>query len=402
MHFTWRDQPAPAVQADPDHTAVTASSGPIDGQTLANSVLDAARALGLDLARQGAAPPHIRTLTITTPDPDAFDAALPEIDLLYREILGGNFGDIALVKGDSVTFTAVAHVPPASKDPVYLDYDAAKLSMEYSPRVSVPEASQIMAAWRVDGTAHQETRTAEISYGPDSAHTIDLYLPQGVKNAPLHVYIHGGYWQALDKKDNAHLCRKIVEAGIAIAALNYPLCPPASIGDIVTDCRTALAHLYQTADQNGYDADWITISGHSAGGHLVAMLAATHWPQIDPDLPRDLIKGTVSISGLFDLEPLRHIGLNNALRLTENDARTLSPMLLNLVSNAPFVAAVGGAESDEFRRQSQDYADHWRDRRKDIDYLELPDLNHFTVVEALADTHSLLYKKVVEIAKPKA
>ncbi|HAE01894.1 MAG TPA: hypothetical protein DCG04_10645, partial [Rhodospirillaceae bacterium] len=185
--FTWRDQPAPAIQADPNHTAVTATSGPIEGQTLTEDVLAAARALGLDLARQGAAPPHIRTLTITTPDPDAFDAALPEIDLLYREILGGNFGEITLIKGESLSFTAVAHIPPVTEYPVYLDYDAASLSREYSPRVSVPEAAQIMAAWRVDGTAHQKTRTAEISYGPDGAHTIALYLPQGVKNAPLHV-----------------------------------------------------------------------------------------------------------------------------------------------------------------------------------------------------------------------
>ncbi|MDF1748519.1 MAG: alpha/beta hydrolase [Alphaproteobacteria bacterium] len=401
MHLTWRDQPAPAVDVMPGHTSINATSGQIETTPLADAVLDAARALGRDLASKGAAPPHIRTLTISTTDPKSFEAALPEIGLLYREILGGNFGDIALVKGDSFNFTAVAHIPPVSKEVVFMDYDRAELSAEYSPRISVPEAPQIMAAWRVDGTEHQKTRSAEVSYGTDTAHKIDLYLPKGIKAPPLHVYIHGGYWQALDKKDNGHLCRNLVEEGIAVATLNYPLCPPATIGDIVTDCRNALAYLYQTAEQNGYNGEWITISGHSAGGHLVAMLAATHWPQIDPDLPRDLIKGTVSISGLFDLEPLRHIGLNNALRLTEDDARTLSPILLNLVSNAPFIAAVGGAESEEFRRQSLDYADHWRDRRKDIDYLELPGLNHFTAVEALADTDSPLYKKVVELAKPK-
>jgi arylformamidase len=401
MHFSWRSQPAPAVDVKSGYTAVTATSGPIDSAPLTEAVLDAARALGRDLAKQGAAPPHIRTLTITSPDTEAFEATLPEIDLLYREILGGNFGEIALLQGDTLEFSAVAHIPPVSDIPVYMDYDAAELSIEYSPRISVPEAADIMAAWRTDGSGHQVNRSTEISYGPNGAHTIDLFLPEGVETPPLHIYIHGGYWQALDKKDNGHLCKKLVEAGIAVAALNYPLCPPAQIGDIVTDCRNAVAHLYKSAQQHGYDGDWITISGHSAGGHLVAMLASTHWAQIDPDLPRDLIKGTVSISGLFDLEPLRHIGLNNALRLTEEDAKILSPILLNLVSNAPFIAAVGGAESDEFRRQSLDYADHWRDRRKPIEYMELPGLNHFTAVEALADPQSPLYQKVVELAKPK-
>ncbi len=395
MLITWRDKSAPAPTPGPEDRAVTATSGDFPDTDLEAGLYAAARALGADLARQGAAPPHIRSLTIQTPDPAAFEAMLPALDLMYREALGGNFGQVALLAGDSLTLTANALVPPESKEIVFGSYTAAELSFQYSPRATVSDAADIMARWRVEGSAWQKSRTAELHYGTKPSQTLDIYIPDGVKSPPLHVYIHGGYWQALDKRDNGHLCAELVKAGVAVAVLNYSLCPPGTISDIITECREALKLLHGIAGEYGCDRDRITASGHSAGGHLVAMLASTHWPQIDPDLPRDLIKGVVSISGLFDLEPLRHTGLNNALGLTEETARQSSPVFLNLVATGPFIAAVGGDESDEFRRQSRDYADHWADRRKDIRYLECPGLNHFTIADSLADPESELFQAVL-------
>lgn len=399
MQIEWRGKPAPDISAETGKSVW--AEGTSNETDLKGGFLRAAAALGRDLAAKGAAPAHIERLTIAVPDTEAFMAALKDMDLLYREALAGNSGLVALIESDgAIRLQAQAVIPPASNEIVFAGYTRSDLNRQYSPRATVPEAPDIMARWRREGTANQAKRSAVLNYGADDARAIDIFLPSsgGEDRPPLHVYIHGGYWQALDKRDNGQFGAGLVEAGIAVAVLNYPLCPPATVGGIVTDCRDALACLYQEADKYGYDRDWITISGHSAGGHLVGMLAATDWTSVHKDLPRDLIKGTVAISGLFEVEPLVHTGLNKALRLTVEQAREISPIRYPVVSPGPIIAAVGGAESDEFRRQSRDYVDHLLGQGVQASYLELPGLNHFTAVEAMADRESVLYTKTVELA----
>ena len=399
MEFDWFDTSAP-MPTCPEGSIVVNAEGRSAEQDPKTAFLEAARNLGRDLASNGAAPPFIRHLTIAVPDPAALRQDVIDYDLLYREALGGTFGKVALMKSDQGTvLQAAAIVPPKDDAAKFRGMDSATLNFQYSPRATVPEAPEIMASWRIDGAAFQKTRTAELTYGPDAKHRIDLYMPDGVSKPPLHVFIHGGYWQAVDKRDNGQFCRELVKAGLAVATLNYPLCPPATIRAIVADCQDAIALLYRDASKYGYDADHITVSGHSAGGHLTAMMAATDWTHLSSDLPSDLIKGSIPISGLFELEPLRHTGLNAALRLTEEEAEDLSPVFHDIRSPGPIVAAVGGAESDEFKRQSHEYVHAFGARGAHIRYLELPNLNHFTVVAALADVNSDLYKSVVEIAK---
>jgi len=157
--------------------------------------------------------------------------------------------------------------------------------------------------------------------------------------------------------------------------------------------------LWDTAERNGFDVSRLTVSGHSAGGHLAAMMAATDWPLVDATLPNDFIKGTIPISGLFDLEPLRFTGINAALGLTAETAREASPIHLSAISKGPIVAAVGGAESDEFRRQSKDFVADWGAKGAEISYLEVDGKHHLSVVEAMNDETSPLYKKVVELVR---
>lgn len=401
MQIEWTNQSAP--EADSGNSTLIRAEGRAAAPNLKDAFLEAAKALGRNLAGQGATPANIEFLTISVPDMAAFQADLTNFDLLYREALGGNSGRVGLIEApDQVILTAQAVVPPVSDEIVFGGYTRSQLNREYSPRATVPEAPDIMARWRMDGTAHQASRSAELSYGKDPAHGIDLFMPsppsRGTAPPPLHAYIHGGYWQALDKRDNCQFGIPMVEADIAFAAINYPLCPPATVSEIVIACRAALACLYRCAADFGYDAGRITISGHSAGGHLVGMLAATDWPALDDGLPADLIKGTIAISGLFEVEPLVHTGLNKALGLTVDAAKEVSPILLPALPDGPVIAAVGGAESDEFRRQSRDYVDLLTRNGVDAEYLEMPGLNHFTAVEALADPESNLYKTVVKMA----
>lgn len=401
MQIRYRDREAPLPEDIPTgHRLVRVRGDGSEEEDLKAGFLAAAKQVGAALAAEGASPFHIRTLTIRMPEPARFEAAFDDFDLLYREALSGNSGQVALLPGDGPALEAQAIIPPPPSGPVYRDYDTAALNAQYSPRVSVPEAPEHMAAWRVDGSRFQAGhRTVEIPYGPDPKHRLDLYLPEdAAPGMPVHAYIHGGYWQALDKRDNAHLGAALLNDGIAVAALNYPLAPEASMIEIVSACETALATLWAEASNHGCDPNRITISGHSAGGHLVAMLAATDWPTLFDGVPADLVKGTVAISGLFDLEPLRHTGMNAVLRLSEVDAIQLSPLKRPIVSPGPVVAAVGGAESDEFRRQSRGYADAKTADGHTVRYVELNGLNHFTAAEALADRNSDLYRITRQIA----
>lgn len=394
MQIEWKDQPVPTPPLPEGFRAVQAEAvAPADCTDLRAALFVAAQRLGGDLVRQGASPGHIKTLAIKTADPGAFEADLRELGLRFREALGGNMGDVALIGSQGpLTLNALALVPPQSDDTVFGPYTVDELNRQYSPRSSVPEAGDIMAQWRVDGIAYQENRTAELIFGDTAEEGADLYMPDGTDPPPLHVFIHGGYWQALSKRDNAQLTEALVQAGIAVAVVEYPLAPPAKVGEIIQTCQKVIAGLYRSAGSHGYDSQRITISGHSAGGHLVAEMAATDWPALGADLPVDLIKGTVAISGLFDLEPLRHTGLNNALRMDAAEAAALSPLTRPIRATGPYVAAVGGAESDEFRRQSRDFADRKTAEGTEVSYLELPGLNHFTVVEALNDPASPLFQ----------
>ncbi len=401
MQPTFFNEKPPAPQFGPDVRIVTATGSATFGEnmTLRAIFLTALGSLGADLRRNGVVPADIRTLAIHVPDTKAFMDDLVELDLLYREMLGGNAGTVGLLTSDGVvSIEAVLAVSPPSYAPVYRGLTKAEVNREYSPRAIVPEAADIMANWRIQGTAFQKTRTAEIYYGSDPKHAIDLYLPENKEKPPIMIFIHGGYWQALDKRDNSHLCAALVDAGVAVASVNYPLCPPSSIAEIIRDCQTAAAVLYRNEEGFGYDATRITVCGHSAGGHLAAVLGRTDWPSISPDLPADLIKGCLPISGVFDVEPLVHTGLNAALNLDVAGAQAVSATRMDSPHAGPVICAVGGDESESFRQQSENYTKLAKEISQSAEYLELPGKNHFTVVEALNEPDSPLYEAAVDMA----
>lgn len=401
LQIDWRDEAAKQPPLPVGYRGVTATvSAPETTNDLREAMYAAAQSLGADLVAQGATPSHIQTLTISVADTKAFEEDIQELGLRYRECLGGNMGRVALITGSgSLQLSAYAQVPPSSDVPIYGPYSVDELNRQYSPRSSVPEAGAIMAKWRVEGTAYQTTRAAEVMVNDCPQKSADLYLPRDVDTPPLHIFIHGGYWQALNKRDNSQLADSLVKSGIAVAVIDYPLAPPTKIDEIISVCQSVIERLYNSAGKYGYGSNQITISGHSAGGHLVAEMAATDWSTVNPDLPEDLIKGTVAISGLFELEPLRHTGLNNALKMDAAEAEGLSPLFKQIRSPGPFIAAVGGAESDEFKRQSRDFSDRKTGEKTPVSYMELPNLNHFTVVEALNDPNSPLFEAVHRIAK---
>ncbi len=227
----------------------------------------------------------------------------------------------------------------------------------------------------------------DISYGPHPRERLDLFLPDS-ENPPLFVYIHGGYWQWGDKELYSFMAEQLVPGGAAYANIEYELCPNISLTELTDQIRRALAYLWREAGRLGYDRDRIVVSGHSAGGHLTAMMMATDWPRFDaqsPALPVDLVKGGCGISGLYDLEPIRLCFLNQELKLDPEAVARNSPLALAPRGPGTLLLAVGSEEGPEYRRQSEDLAAAWRRHGIAVEVLVLAGQNHFTIVEQLGD-----------------
>lgn len=269
--------------------------------------------------------------------------------------------------------------------------DPAFLSREYNNRELFPDHPRHFARWQESSARARGTMTCYLdrAYGGSPAETLDIFPARKGDGSAL-VFIHGGYWRSLDKKDFSYLAPVWVDAGVSLVVVNYGLAPAVSVERIVQQMLAASAWLYRHAEEYGMDEDRLFVSGHSAGGHLAAMMLAALWPVYDRSLPRDLYKGALAVSGVYDLRPLVQVAwLNGDLRLDETSALKLSPAFVPPATRAPLCLAVGGLESSEFKRQNALLAQRWKSvLARDV---PMPGRDHFTVIDGLADPANPLF-----------
>jgi arylformamidase len=270
--------------------------------------------------------------------------------------------------------------------------DKALLNTAYHNPELVPDHAQYFARWQDASARARGSMTArlDLRYGDMPGETIDLF-PARKGDGTCMMFIHGGYWRSLDKKDFSFLAPAWVDAGVSLAVVNYDLCPKVPMDEIVQQMLRASRWLWLHAEDHGMDQDRLYVSGHSAGGHLTAMLMCTLWPVFDPRLPKDLWKGGLAISGLYDLRPLIDVDfLQQDLRLDPELALRLSPAFMPPATRAPLMTAVGGDESSEFLRQNALLGQRWRSAfAGDI---AMPGKNHFSVLDGLAERSSPLFQ----------
>ncbi len=270
------------------------------------------------------------------------------------------------------------------------------LEAEYNNRARVPEHPAHIAGWARDAAAYREAaagRMDAIDFGPTSRQRIALFLPEAPRPEALPVlFIHGGYWQALDPTMFSHMARGVNAHGVTVGVAGYDLCPAVTVRDIIGQMQLAVMAMH------GRFGTPVVACGHSAGGHLAACLAAEEWANVDPRLPERLVPAGLAISGLFELEPLVPTSINGALRLDIDEARQCSPRLWRPPTGITFDAWVGGAESAEYLRQSRTITANWTAAGNAAACVEVAGADHFTVVAGLADPGSAMTRRLAEMA----
>ena len=281
------------------------------------------------------------------------------------------------------------------------DWNPQWLDSMYNNRLLVPGYAAHFARWAKESESARQQLPCQLdlAYGDQAGESLDIFPASGtspVQGAPVLVFIHGGYWRSLDKADHSFIAPAFTRAGACVVVLNYALCPAVTIPEIVLQMVKALAWTWRHIAAHGGDPARITVAGHSAGGHLAVMLLACDWPAHAPDLPQALVKNALSISGLYDLEPIRQTPFLQDLKLTPEQVRQASPVLLPRPTQGTLYSVAGGDESEESLRQNRLIQQAWGAETVPV-CESLPGLNHFSVLEALIAPGHRLHQLALEL-----
>lgn len=271
---------------------------------------------------------------------------------------------------------------------VYGGYDRAELEAQYNLRRNSPDRDLIYADFAARSEAVRSAHRArcDLPYGPVARQKLDCF--SAGEEHPVLVFFHGGYWRALDKSGFSFLAQAFVAGGWTTVLPNYTLAPHADIDEIVSEARAAVEWVVRFLLRDGMP---LVLAGHSAGGHLALMCALDDRRSRGPAAAP--IDGVIPVSGLFDLEPIRHTSINELVRFSADAAYRNSPVKRVAPSPVPLLLIVGSAETEEFRGQTMRFAKEWSAAGNQAEILLAEGLNHFSVLRALADRENDLHRR---------
>lgn len=279
---------------------------------------------------------------------------------------------------------------------VYKKYNQQELDLQYNNRFHVPDFEISLQRWeRLSRLAEKKYKVIkDIPYGNKSREYLDIF-PSSNPYSKTLIFIHGGYWQKFDKSSFQFIAGVFADYGVTTVLINYPLAPDVSMDEIVDSCRKAIDWVYNNIVQFNGDADQLFIAGHSAGAHLAAMLMIKEEMQTH----QRFIKGICAISGLFNLIPIQLSNINDVLQMDKDEAISNSPALMLPDEKCPLLIAVGAEETNEFLEQSRELNNNWKNTTRYVELLEIPDLNHFSILDSICAANSLLHKSMCKLMK---
>jgi arylformamidase len=268
----------------------------------------------------------------------------------------------------------------------------------YNNRALVPGFATHLQQWISDSAMARDQLTCltDLSYGAGPNEKLDIF-PAADAKAPVLVFLHGGYWRSLDKSDHSFIAPPFVKQGVCVVVPNYALCPAVTVPQIVLQMVKALAWVWRYISEWGGDPARIQVAGHSAGGHLAAMVMACQWQRHAVDLPADLVKSALSLSGLYELESISRSPMLQAdLRLDATQVLQCSPAWMPAPAQGRLLSVAGSLESAEFLRHNRLIRNAWGAQRVPV-CEELYGLQHFSILEALAKPDHRLHKLALEM-----
>lgn len=266
---------------------------------------------------------------------------------------------------------------------VYKHYSQDQLDYQYNTRLQVPEYATYFDRWErlSRQTEQQNTILKDIPYGVHPEECLDIFPSKNGHSKTL-VFIHGGYWHLLDKAIFHFLAGHFLKYNVTTVLINYPLAPRSSIDEIVASCRKALVWLHDNIIRFNGDPTELYVLGHSAGGHLASMLLVEDESKY--------VRAVISLSGLFRLEPVMLSYLNDAIGMDRENVINYSPVFLNPANDCPLLLVTGAEETDEFKTQSEELYQSWKGKFSSIEYLKVPQKNHYSILDAVIDKDSTL------------
>ncbi|WP_426954845.1 alpha/beta hydrolase [Muricoccus radiodurans] len=277
--------------------------------------------------------------------------------------------------------------------PTYRGMDPAMLDVQYNARATTPNVLDILAEYRArTDAAKAALRWTTERYGPTEPERLDVYTAATPGPAPVLVFLHGGYWRALDAADSGSMAPGFTASGICVVAVNYTLAPKASLDRIVEECRRALDWVRANIAWHGGDPSRLHLAGSSAGGHLAAMLLADGG-----------VRGATLLSGLFDLTPIPHTHINAWMQLDAEAAARNSPALLPLPSGLPVILAHGDTETAEFKRQTNHFAAELAAAGNEVTVVPpRPGSNHFDLLFDFGEPGNPLFEATLRTIRGRA
>jgi len=278
----------------------------------------------------------------------------------------------------------------------YKGFRADELEYQFNPRVSVPEFSELAKVRAAQARQVRESARSwlDVPYGSSPREKLDIYASE-TPGGPVLLYIHGGYWRSGSKEDNCNFVPTFARRGATAVLVEYDLCPEVTVTDIVRQTRLAIAWVYRNIRLYEGDPTRLFVAGHSAGGHLTAMALAHDWTK--EGLTNEIIKGAVATSGVYDLDVVMKISVQEQVRMTPEIAKANSPFLQPPRVPCPVVIAVGADEPKGWRQMSEDYFSFCKQHGMKVEYLLEPGANHYTMTEHLLDDSRPLTQAMIRL-----